>query len=100
MLGSIYHDQGNRALALDLSKKALVLFEHILSSDSSILAELHYNLGIMYLNTGSLADANHSFEHAVKIYTIILPEEHPDRTAAENGLEKVLQLRQKSTKNS
>lgn len=96
ILASIYQDCGNIALALDLSKKALNLFESLPSTDPSILADLHYDLGTMQISTDSFDDAYHSFESAVKIYSKILPQGHPDRVAAEHDLQRVFDLHKKN----
>jgi len=100
MLGNIYQDYGNSALAIDLCKKALVLFQRTLSPDSPVLAELFYNLGLMELSMEVLDDACHNFEQAVKIYSKILPQGHPDRLAAEHEYRRVVQLYQKKRNNS
>jgi tetratricopeptide (TPR) repeat protein len=98
MLGNIYQDSGNIGLALDLCKKALAIFEHTLSADSPIIAELLYTLGTMQLDTELLDDAYHNFERVVKIYKKLLPHGHPDRIAAENDLRRVIHLHQKNMK--
>ena len=98
MLGNIYQDSGNIGLALDLCRKALVLFERTLSADSPIIAELFYSMGTMQLDTDLIDDAYHSFERVVRIYRKILPQGHPDRIAAENDLRRVIHLHQKKMK--
>jgi tetratricopeptide (TPR) repeat protein len=94
ILGSIYQDSGNIGLAIDLCKKALVLFERTLSSDSPILADLLCNLGVMQVSMESLEDAYRNFDRAVKIYQKFLPQDHPDRVAAENEYQRIVELHQ------
>ncbi|CAF3838221.1 unnamed protein product [Rotaria sordida] len=100
MLGNIYQDCGNVALALDLCKKAFVMFESTYSPDPSILAELYHSLGTMQLSMGSFDDAYHSFDNVVKIYRQIFPQGHPDCIAAENDLQQVIKLHSPSKKDS
>lgn len=92
MLSNIYQDSGNSALALELNKKASVIFERVLSSDSPILAELFYNLAQMQLSLKLMEDACRSYHRAVGIYRKYLPQGHPDRESAENEYRKVVQL--------
>jgi tetratricopeptide (TPR) repeat protein len=92
MLGNIYQDSGNNALGIELSKKALTTFERTLASDSPILAELLFNMGIMQSNMELYADACNSFERAAKVYRKFLPEGHPDLMAAEDEHQRVAQL--------
>jgi tetratricopeptide (TPR) repeat protein len=92
VLANIYQDNGNNALGIELSKKALVTFERTLASDSPILAELFFNMGVMQSNMELFPDAYQSFERAVKVYRKFLPEGHPDLVAAEDEQRRVQQL--------
>lgn len=100
MLGNIYQDCGNIALALELCKRSFRMFERTLSPDSPILAELLCNLGTMQLSMEFLADACRSFERAVGIYKKCLPQGHSDLVAAEKDHQETLRLYQKKKKES
>ncbi len=97
MLSNIYQDSGNSALALDLSKKALVIFQRTLPSNSPILAELFYNVAIMQISMGLFGDACGSFERSIKVYKKFLPEGHPDLLSTEDEYRQVVKLYQMST---
>lgn len=94
LLGNIYQDSGDNTHALESFTKALPILERTMPSDSPILAESLYKLGVMQSNSGALSDAQRTLEKSYKIYRKLVPKGHPDRAATEKEIRRIIKLRQ------
>jgi len=111
-IGLVYSNQGNYTAALEYYQKALAILKKTLPENHPSIASIYNNIGIAYNNKvcykcsgrGSIGGlvciecfgigyvaqtirtALKSFQTALKIYELVLPENHPEIAQAYNNI--------------
>jgi hypothetical protein len=100
ILANIYHNCDNDIQALELAKRALILFERCVSPDSFILFPLLNNIATIQVGLELFNDALLTFVKALHICEKTLPKSHPKRVIIENNIRRITQMQQNNGVNS
>lgn len=100
ILANIYYQHGDDIRALELSRRALVLFENCISCESVTITTLLNNIGTIEVNIGLYDVALVTFIRALNIVRRILPDGHPKRQVIENNIQRWQEMQQIDQKQS
>ncbi len=100
ILANIHHHSGDDIQALDFAKRALILLECCVPSDSSTLAPLLKNIATLQVCAGLFNDALLNFIRVLHVCGRTLPERHPKRIAIDNNIQRVIEMQQYNDVNS
>ncbi|ETN98794.1 hypothetical protein RFI_38693, partial [Reticulomyxa filosa] len=74
LLGIAYHIKGEYEKAVEYHENALAIRKKIFENTNIFNADLHWNLGLIFMIAEKIEIANKCFEEAWKIYSIVLGE--------------------------
>lgn len=90
-LAMLYYQMNEKAAAVELEHKAVILSERTLGADSNETILCYLNLGLFEHGNGNTKTALSSVRHALKLWKIIYGPNHPDLITTMNNAAVMLQ---------
>ncbi|KAI9824142.1 MAG: Intracellular distribution of mitochondria [Phylliscum demangeonii] len=90
-LSMLYYQLDDKATAVELARKAVVISERTVGVDSAETILCYLNLGLFEHATGHTHGALHVMRHALEMWKVIYGPHHPDAITTTNNVAVMLQ---------